>query len=244
MLRRVVVMLLLGFGAGQPASAAQSEAPLRVLFVGNSLTYTNNLPAVVEQLGALPGGHPIRTGTVAFPNFSVADHLGRGDAASQIRGGDWDVVVLQQGPSGLPASRMELVASTRRFVVLTRAAGMRLALLGVWPASDRPTAFDSVTASYAAAAEAAGGLLLPAGRAWMLAWRIQPLLALYGADGFHPGPMGTLLAALVVYQGLTGHVLTALPSTLVIDGVTLRLSPNVTSILLKASREALPGSGG
>lgn len=235
---RFLCLALLILVASHP-SAAQSESPLRVLFVGNSLTYTNDLPAVVEQLGALPGATAIRTGRVTYPNYSVADHLDRGDAAAQVREGGWDVVVLQQGPSGLPASRAELVASTRRFMGLTRPAGVRLALHGVWPASDRLSAFDSVTASYAAAAEAVNGLLLPAGRAWTLAWRAEPSLALYGPDGFHPGPMGTLLAALVVYQGLTGHTLTALPSALIINGTPLRLSPEVTAILLRASREAL-----
>lgn len=220
-------------------SAAQSKAPLRVLFVGNSLTYTNDLPAVVEQLGSLPSATPVRTGRVAFPNFSIADHLERGDAATQLRRGGWDVVVLQQGPSGLPSSRTELVAATRRFTVLTRPAGVRLALFGVWPASDRPTAFDSVTASYAAAAEAVDGLLLPAGRAWTLAWRADPSLPLYGPDGFHPSPMGTLLAALVVYQGLTGHMLTALPPAMMVDGVPLRLSRDDATILLRASQGAL-----
>ena len=41
-------------------------------------------------------------------------------------------------------------------------------------------------------------LVLPVGEAWRSAWRIDPNIALYGPDGFHPSLMGTYLAALVV----------------------------------------------
>ena len=46
--------------------------------------------------------------------------------------------------------------------------------------------------------------LLPAGPAWLAAWRRSPKLRLYGPDGFHPSVLGTTLAALVVYARLTG----------------------------------------
>lgn len=224
------------------STTGPADPPLRVLFVGNSLTYTNNLPAVVEHLSHLPGARPIEAGVVAFPNFSLGDHLAQGDAAVQIQRGNWDVVVLQQGPSALPESREDLIASTRRFRELTRPGRARLALYGVWPASDRLTAFDSVTSSYAAAASAVGGVLLPAGRAWTLAWAKRPALGLYGPDGFHPGPLGSLLAALVIYQGLTGQTLTALPDAISIAGTPLSISPTDASILLQASQDALQGS--
>lgn len=111
-------------------------------------------------------------------------------------------------------------------------------LFGVWPASDCPTAFDSVTASYASTANAVVGLLLPAGREWTLARRADTSFPLPGPDGVHPGPMGTVLVVLVVDQGLTGHTLTALPSTLIINEAALGLSPGVTAVLLRTSQEA------
>lgn len=46
--------------------------------------------------------------------------------------------------------------------------------------------------------------LLPVAAAWRTAWRRDPSLELYGPDGFHPSELGTALAALVVYAGLTG----------------------------------------
>jgi hypothetical protein len=207
--------------------------PLRVLFVGNSLTYVNDLPALVGQI-AKGDGLELRTATVAYPNYSLADHLARGDAARELARGGWDIVVLQQGPSGLPESRAELLRSTRDFAARAAAAHARVALLGVWPAADRPNAFDSVAASYAAAAEAVHGLLLPAGTAWTRAWRRDPSLPLYGPDGFHPAPLGSILAALVVYRGISGRPGAPLPATLQVNGLPLTL-PRDLALTLEAA---------
>src|SRR5262245_17747361 len=45
----------------------------RVLFIGNSLTQANDLPAMVETLSR-QGGTPISTVTVAFGGFGLGDH--------------------------------------------------------------------------------------------------------------------------------------------------------------------------
>jgi hypothetical protein len=71
-----------------------------------------------------------------------------------------------------------------------------------------------VSQSYAAAASRVGGALMPAGDAWLAAWREDANLPLYGADGFHPSPMGSYLAAMVIYRQLFGPV----PATPVFGG--------------------------
>ncbi len=214
-----------------------ASAPVRVLFVGNSLTYANDLPAIVEQLGR-HSGHRIQTAMIAFPNFSLADHLAQGDAARRIAREPWDLVVLQQGPSGLPESGVDLIASTRQFADLCRPRRAEVALYGVWPASDRPTAFDSVTANYQAAAEAVDGRFFPAGKAWVAAWQRAPALPLYGPDGFHPSPTGSLLAALVIHRGITRQPLATLPGDLTVNGTPLPLTSDQAAILLAAAEAA------
>ncbi len=95
------------------------------------------------------------------PGASLLDHGADGRAARAIRDGRWSVVVLQQGPSTLPESRAELIASTRRFAAEIRRVGARPALLMVWPPPGQQA--TGVSASYRAAAEANDALLLPAG---------------------------------------------------------------------------------
>jgi hypothetical protein len=75
----------------------------------------------------------------------------------------------------------------------------------VWPPLDREGDWDAVTESYAAAARAVDGLLLPAGEALREARRRRPALDLFQADGFHPTETGTYLAALVMCAKLTGR---------------------------------------
>lgn len=211
-----------------------------MLFIGNSLTYVNDLPAITVELARTDGAVSLETATVAYPNYSLDDHLIRGEAARRIAEGGWDVVVLQQGPSALPLSRVALIAAARQFAVLCEAAGARVALYSVWPPSDQVATLDQVTASYAAAADSVGGLLLPAGWAWHLAWLQDPSLPLYGPDGFHPSPYGSYLAALVVYRGLTGRSLTGLPDALTIGGVVVNIPPGQAATMQAAATQVLP----
>jgi len=187
------------------AGAGDKRAPLRVLFVGNSLTYTNDLPGMVSRLAELDG-RSCEITTIAVANYSLADHLESPRFRREIRG-KWDVVVLQQGPSSLDESRQQLVRDTKAIAALS---GSRIALLAVWPASNRVQLWERVAESYRVAAEAVDGLLIPAGVNLRLAMQQDPSLKVLGADGFHPAMAGTYLAALTTYHALTGSLPAAL----------------------------------
>ncbi len=94
---------------------------------------------------------------------------------------------------------------------------------------------------YAHAAQDVGGLLVPVGEAWRAAWRRDESLGLYGADGFHPSPIGTYLAALVFFERLTGRPAVGLPDPALsrdraLQGV--RLAPARLEALQEAAAEA------
>ena len=190
--------------------------PIRLLFVGNSLTAANDVPALVEAI-AKANGERIATRTIAYPNFSLEDHWQKGDARRAIAKGGWSFVVLQQGPSALPESRVLLVDFATRFAKEAKQVNARTALYMVWPAMNRAGDFEHVKLSYETAARETGGIFLPAGEAWRFAWRVDPKLAFYGSDGFHPTQLGSYLAALVIYEGLTGKSATRLGARFVTD---------------------------
>jgi hypothetical protein len=181
---------------------ASAAAPLRVLFIGNSLTAANDLPNIFASLAAAGGRERPAAKTFTVDGFSLEDHWNRGDAQKAIGEGPWDVVVLQQGPSALIESRQLLVAYARKFAEVIRAAGARPALYMVWPSTARQFDFAGVSTSYTAAAKAVNGLLLPAGDAWQKVLREHRDLKLYSDDGLHPTFAGSYLAALVIYQRL------------------------------------------
>jgi hypothetical protein len=231
---RIRLLLAILVAVAFPSTASAAE-PLRVLFVGNSLTAANDLPAVVSSLGG-HGRPEVVTRTVAFGGFALEDHWNQGDARAALADGQWDVVVLQQGPSALPESQANLKEWAQRWADEIRVHGAQPALLTVWPESYRRAyAFGDVIHSYAAAAGVTGALLLPAGLAWREAWRRDPRLPLYGPDGFHPSWLGTYLAAMVAYARLTGTSALALP-------VPAGTTPKRARLLRQSARDALRNS--
>jgi hypothetical protein len=153
-------------------------------------------------------------------------------------------VVLQQGPSSLDLSRDTLILATKLLDPYIRAAGGRTALLMVWPESTRFEFFDEVRVSYQRAAREVAGLFLPAGEAWLDAWTKDPQLQLYGPDGFHPSELGTYLAALVVYEGITGHDARSLPAQAVVAGRSLSVPESTVRLLQGAAHETVAHYGG
>jgi hypothetical protein len=202
-----------------------APATARVLFVGNSLTRANDVPGMVRALSAAAGA-PLSVDAVTIAGASLGDHLADGAAAARLSGQRWDFVVLQQGPSSRPESRVALRADTARFARLAQAAGARTALYMVWPIASEPEWFDVVRDSYRLAAQDVGGIFMPAGESWRAAWRVDPALQLYSPDGLHPTPAGSYAAALVIVAALTGKSPLGLPALGVKDGVarTLQLA--------------------
>ena len=201
----IVSGMLAALVACGSTSPGPPDHPLRMLLIGNSLTAANDLPGMIQRLGQGIDGRTPTIQSVTFGNFSLEDHWNRGDAQEAIAGGPWDIVVLQQGPSALPDSRVLLVEYATKFAAEIRRAGARPAMYMVWPESSRATVWDEVTQSYVEAARAIDGLLFPAGEAFRSVVRPTPGLEVLSSDGFHPTPEGTYLAALVIYAQAVGR---------------------------------------
>jgi hypothetical protein len=222
----------------RPPAAPEGEGGLRVLFIGNSLTYANDLPLIVQAL-AKAAGQKMYVEAITSGGFSLDDHWSSGEAPSAIKGQRWDFVVLQHGPSTLPESRMELRSSAKKYDKIIRKAGGRPALYMVWPSLDRFSYFDAVREAYSLAASDVNGVFMPAGEAWRAAWRRDPDAPLYGGDDFHPSVAGSYTAALSIYGMLSGKSPVGLPSTLKLDGGrAIEIPPALAKLLQEAAAEA------
>jgi hypothetical protein len=71
------------------------ESPLKVLFIGNSYTYVNDLPSLVVGLTDAAGGRKIETGQHLVGGCTLERHVKDKKAIDKIREKKWDVVVLQ-----------------------------------------------------------------------------------------------------------------------------------------------------
>jgi hypothetical protein len=237
----VFVLIICAAVSANDTKARQAKGELRVLFIGNSLTYSNDLPAIVEALAAASKQKRFIYKSIAFPDFGLQEQWERGEARKAIAREKWDVVVLQQGPSALEESRQILLEYTRRFDQEIRASGARTALYMVWPSEARFKDFERVIESYRLAADEVKGMLFPVGRAWREAWKRDAKMALYSGDRFHPSVAGSYLAALVIYEKLFARSSIGLPAKLrprsrAIDRIDL--SKEEADLLQSAAAEA------
>src|SRR6185503_8694401 len=114
---------LLACGGGDITDPPLPAGGIHVLFVGNSLTYVNDLPATVAAI-ATSAGDTVRVAAATGANLALIDHLnGASNAAQRIQQGGWQFVVLQQGPTPPGICRDSLVLWTQMFDTRIRAAG-------------------------------------------------------------------------------------------------------------------------
>jgi hypothetical protein len=215
------------------ATSAPGDDVVRILFIGNSLTYWNEMPATFCR-AAKSAGRRVECAVIAFPDHDLGDHLERGDAAKRIRAERWTWVVLQQGPSAAPASRARLVASVTRFAEIIKPTGARIAVFAAWPQRSRRGDFDRALQSAVLAADAAGATVLPVSAAWQKVWARDASVPLYAADGLHPSLAGSYVTALVLHGVIFGD----LPDSRAVSSEALQITAEQLAIIRDAAQLA------
>jgi hypothetical protein len=221
-------------------SSSYGTGPRHILFIGNSLTAANQMPALFVALAESAKVSPLPTVDIDWhPDFALIDHWNIGEPQPVISNGKYAVVILQQGPSSVEVNRDTLRLAAKLFAPLIRSAGGVPAMLAVWPTSDRLVDFDRATESYRLAAADVGGMMIPSGEVWRAAWKRDPSLAFYSADGLHPSTLGSYAMALSVFGILYDRSVVGLPSTLrLTDGSELRVDPATALLVQQAADEA------
>jgi len=180
---------------------AQKVESIRILFVGNSLTYTNNLPALVQEL-ARKQGIKVLTEMLAKPNYALEDHWLEGEFQRRIASGRLDFVVVQQGPSSQAEGRQMLMEYGQKFAEACESRSARLAFFMVWPSRQYYHTFDGVIKNYTDAAASTGALLCPVGQVWKAYQDSTADFSYYDYDGFHPSLAGSQVAAHIIFESL------------------------------------------
>jgi len=172
-----------------------------ILFIGNSLTYTNNLPAIVVRIGK-DSGIAIRTTTLAYPNYALEDHWNDAVMQQLIAVMRFDFVVVQQGPSSQNDGRIMLLDYGARIKTLCNKANTQLAFFMVWPYFESLHTFDGIIRNYTDAAAFTNSLLCPVGLEWRDYFLSTGDYSYYGFDKFHPSQKGSENAALIIFKTL------------------------------------------
>lgn len=178
-----------------------SAPVVKILFVGNSLTYTNDLPTLVERL-AMKKEISVKTDILAFANYALEDHWVEGKLQVMIESGHYDYVVVQQGPSSQREGKLMLDDYGSRIQKLCLKYSARLVFYMVWPARANYHMFEGVIKNYTEAAQQNQALLCPVGKVWKEHFEQTNDFSYYGPDDFHPSMAGSQVAAEVIVKTL------------------------------------------
>src|SRR5688572_16004034 len=124
-IKRLLLALGLLLVSSGCSPRCEQDTCLRILFIGNSYTFVNDLPATLTAL-AKSGGHQIETGLSAQSGMSLADHANSVDTTRHITSSQWDFVVLQeqsQIPSVKQARIEQMYPAARTLVQAIEDAG-------------------------------------------------------------------------------------------------------------------------
>ena len=183
----------------------------KILFVGNSHTYTNDLPGMFFEM-AQAGGHGVDVydlteGSYTLQRFSdPEDELGE-ILTDALQSEPWDFVVLQENTNAAGAfnAKKDMYPYARKLDEMIKAAGGQTAFLMTWAPEEGAGAFSremvqgQLAAGYRTIAEELDALLIPGGEVFAKALEQDEELQLWGEDGQHPSVEGTYLAACTAY---------------------------------------------
>jgi hypothetical protein len=219
-----------------PAVFAQARAErsaargvLRVLFIGNSYTFYDNLGDLVAGIAASDPLAPVVEPTMAVRGGATLRwHLSNGPAVGLLQQGRWDAVVLQE--QSLLGGRLAdgkvalgdvaaFHASVREFTRMIRAVNATPVLFMTWARREDQVAArvamqQQLAEAYQSVGRELGVAVAPVGLAWGEASRRLMTLDLHQWDGSHPTPAGSYLAASVLYHTLVGRSPVGAPSSI------------------------------
>jgi hypothetical protein len=196
---------------------AKARTTLTVLFVGNSLTFRNDLAATLVDLASSDAGNPVRlqVKAVTYPDASLDQMFDRGQALGWAREHRPNYVVLQEHSFWYDGDYEAAYAAAGRWTDELRPLGATPVLFEVWTDGEGSDVFKGGSTPADDAQSAAEGTQRLAGRlglsvaavgqAFEAARRTPGAPDLYGSDHHHPSVAGTYLAALVYYRFFTGR---------------------------------------
>ena len=206
----LVILVALSGCAHEPTCTDNSGVSTRVLFIGNSYTYVNDLPGVFKQL-ACSGQHLVEIGSLVQGGWTLADHVSDSNTQSELGTGEWDYVVLQE-QSIVPALEQTrtqyMYPAARTLVKMIQDIGAEPVFFMTWGHRDGVPEYglkdydsmqNEIIFGYLTIADELSIPVAPVGFTWKQVREEYPEINLWQDDGSHPSVAGTYLAACVFY---------------------------------------------
>lgn len=179
---------------------------LKILFIGNSHTYFNDMPAMVAELFQSRLGKEVHVTMLTFPGGELRWHSDQPQTKFNILHGGYDYVVLQQAthPFDGEEALLRQAAPILRWVREAKATPVAYM---TWAAKDSPAVQQELSTAFTHLAEKEQMLLAPAGAVWKEVWENVPEAELYWTDRRHASPLGSAIAAASIFHAITGAAL-------------------------------------
>ncbi|MCX6270345.1 MAG: T9SS type A sorting domain-containing protein [Bacteroidetes bacterium] len=197
-----------------------AQDTVKVLFIGNSFTYSNDLPQLVNAF-ITSDNTPVFTDMYAPGGVSVGDtaqgtsaHMNNPAVYQKIRDNDWDYLVLQDNQGRFahdsavfPGSSLVIqghlkIRDSLHFhhpcakMIWFSGWGLKFGQPPNWPTGI--SMIDSITVNYRVLNDTAKDVIAPIGPAWKKCILNNPLIDLWSSDNAHPSLAGSYLTAAVI----------------------------------------------
>ncbi|MGQ4273070.1 SGNH/GDSL hydrolase family protein [Terrihabitans sp. B22-R8] len=211
--------LLLGLammaGLATPLPALADDAGRRVLLIGNSRTFYNDMPKMLAEMARSAGDNAALDVTVrATSGARFRTHLDNPEV-HDLLAQRWSLVVLQAHSAAHSNDKnvADFLADGRTLIAEAKAGGSPFALVLNWayapdhyterPANARTAHVERIASATHELARETGARVIDIGGAWEAARRTASSITLY-ADKNHPSIAGSYLFALTIYAALPG----------------------------------------
>lgn len=182
-------------------SFSQEEDTLSVLFFGNSITLTNSLPTMFENM-VKNQGKSIEIGIGAKANHLLDHLLDVPSSMNTIGDKQWDYVVLQLTPGTFAESIADSYYAISEFVRLIKENNPCSQIIFFMPwkrATADEQAIQKILTGTINYANEYNSTICPAGMAWSNFNDEYPEIELY-SDWIHPNQIGSYLASCSLYS--------------------------------------------
>jgi hypothetical protein len=203
-IKAIALFLLLGFA--QQIQAAEKKDTVRVLFVGNSYVYYNNLAQMIGLItDSMDTKIICKKSTIGAATLEQHWNGSRGLKSKQIIASNkFNIVVIQDNSMWPLEHKDSLLFFGHLFCDYIKANGAKPYLYNTWAREKTPETQTKINEVYSELAKAENATVVPVGASWALARQSMPNMNLFHPDGSHPSALGTFLIALNFIKKITG----------------------------------------
>jgi len=202
---RKAILLICIFISSQ-SFAQEKKDTVRVLLVGNSYIYYNNLAQMIGLItDSLDTKIICKKSTIGAATLGQHWNNERGLKTKKIIASNkFDIVVIQDNSMWPLEHKDSVLYYGRLFCNYIRANGAKPYLYNTWAREKTPQTQSSINAVYNELAVAENAVNVSVGSSFDLARKTFPNMNLFHPDGSHPSAVGTFLIALNFIKKITG----------------------------------------